>query len=546
VTSPPKLLRACINYKDSTVSISWKAPIDICGSFTEYRIYAKENAGTYNLLDIIPDISVIEYPHKLSDQNTTWKYYITVLHLCNGLDSATSDTITVDVTKPPVAQLDSVSYSLDNQDIIAGWTKNPALDTRGYKIFDYSTNNADSIGITSLTSFTVSKNPATRFPTVITTFDSCNISSLRSEPHTPAFLSKTIDTCQREIYLSWQLYNGWNIIEKQNLLVSKNGSPFIVKETFSGSLNTFTYNDFILGDNLVFYVRSFTNAGLISSSSNQIKVETRALVVPDFLYLETVSVTDIGDKIDISWHCENIKDVIRYDIYRSNDNVTFNQELSKTTNNPLDFSVTDPSADPNKQSYFYQVDAINKCEEVIIQSEISQSIFLTITPMNDHNEYINWDGGVKEYWLTKKTTLSTWNTLESSSTTIIGDDYTDSLGCYRIVANESLNQYAKQAQSLSNIVCSQLKLTAYVTTAINPNSDNNQFVVKGQGIDHDKSSFQIYNRWGEKIADMPTDQTWKGTFNGSPVQSGVYVYIVKLTGLLGETETQKGIVNVLK
>ena len=210
------------------------------------------------------------------------------------------------------------------------------------------------------------------------------------------------------------------------------------------------------------------------------------------------------------------------------------------------FSEIDPSADPDKQSYYYQIEAINKCEEAVIQSNISQSIFLTLSPTNNHNEYINWDGGVQQYQLTKQGQLSTWNTLEVSTSVISNKDYTDSLGCYRMAAVENINQYGEQALSLSNIVCTQLKLTAYITTAVNPQSDNNRFLVKGQGIDHDKSSFQIYNRWGEKIADMPTDKSWNATYKGAPVQSGVYVYIVKLTGLLGETEIQKGIVNVLK
>ena len=321
VTGPPKILRACINNDDSTVTISWKAPIDVCGSFTEYRIYAKENLGSYSLIASIPNIAITEYPHQLLNRNTSWSYYIAVLNLCNGIDSAISDTITVDVSKPPIAQLDSVSYSLDNQDIIAGWTPNPAIDTKEYKIFDYSTGNTDSIGITNITSFTVSKSPASRFPTVITTLDSCNISSLRSEPHTPAFLSKRIDTCLREIYLSWQLYSGWNTIEKQQLLISKNGSPFIIEETFDGLLKSFTYRNFVLGDVMVFYIRSFTSSETITSSSNQITVTTRALVVPDFLYLKSVSVTPAGDKIGVSWKCENIQDIVRYEIYRSNDNV---------------------------------------------------------------------------------------------------------------------------------------------------------------------------------------------------------------------------------
>jgi hypothetical protein len=48
-------------------------------------------------------------------------------------------------------------------------------------------------------------------------------------------------------------------------------------------------------------------------------------------------------------------------------------------------------------------------------------------------------------------------------------------------------------------------------------------------------SFTIYNRWGTKVSlveNAPADDPnygWKGTINGQPAPTGVYVYSLTLT-----------------
>ena len=75
-------------------------------------------------------------------------------------------------------------------------------------------------------------------------------------------------------------------------------------------------------------------------------------------------------------------------------------------------------------------------------------------------------------------------------------------------------------------------LFVFIPNAFSPNGDliNDYFGLGGltQGVVDMK--LEIYNRWGEQVffSDYPDNQ-WDGTFNGKPVQQGVYIYKVQFT-----------------
>lgn len=87
----------------------------------------------------------------------------------------------------------------------------------------------------------------------------------------------------------------------------------------------------------------------------------------------------------------------------------------------------------------------------------------------------------------------------------------------------------------------------HVPTAFSPNGDfvNDLLLVHGQ-----KTSkvliFRIYDRWGEIVyeaRDFPfnDEQTgWDGTFRGQPMDPGVYVWVLEVEYVDGETEVYKG------
>jgi gliding motility-associated-like protein len=81
-----------------------------------------------------------------------------------------------------------------------------------------------------------------------------------------------------------------------------------------------------------------------------------------------------------------------------------------------------------------------------------------------------------------------------------------------------------------------------------PNNDglNDIFYVRGTGLANIKI-FRIYNRWGEMVFESPDINIgWDGTYNGTPVNSGVYVYYLEAVCLNGDNTLIKGNVTVLR
>jgi hypothetical protein len=546
ITEPPQLLRACINSKEFIVTLSWQPPTDGCGSFTKYCIYASYNSGPFTKIATIPTLSINEYPHPIPAISTDWRYYITVYNLCNGVDSARSDTLSIDDVYPTNIQLDSVSYDLTTQNIIAGWNINPSADTKGYKIYNFSTGNGDSIGFTTNNFHTVSSNPASRFPVSIATLDSCLLSSLLSDVHQVTYLQGALDTCLNQISLSWNLYIGWNNIDSQTVFVSKNHSPFVRDTTIANLSNTFIYNSFSLGDTIEFYIRSYTKQGAISSSSNRIIFSTRKRVAPVNLYLDNVTVEN--ERIAVNWSVTQQNDVTAFHILAGETALTQSLIYSETINAlVVDFKYIDPTADPSIQRIFYTVYAVDNCNDTLDSSNVASNIKLDIYPDLKHNDYSYWDGGVLQYELLHKETLgSTWNTLELSTDPFLVANFESESGCYMVRATEVKNSLNKAAASNSNVLCTLDSLQIFVPTGLNPNSENNRFVVRGKGIDHSKSTYQVYNRWGELIVQNPTDKSWDLSYKDDLIIPGIYIYIVDLYGVLGERRTEKGTVYVFR
>jgi gliding motility-associated-like protein len=61
------------------------------------------------------------------------------------------------------------------------------------------------------------------------------------------------------------------------------------------------------------------------------------------------------------------------------------------------------------------------------------------------------------------------------------------------------------------------------------------------------ASVRIYNRWGQLVFESYSSSVkWDGSFNGIPVDVGVYIYVIEATYLDGTTTLEKGNVSVLR
>jgi gliding motility-associated-like protein len=113
---------------------------------------------------------------------------------------------------------------------------------------------------------------------------------------------------------------------------------------------------------------------------------------------------------------------------------------------------------------------------------------------------------------------------------------TDQIGCS---ATDSVNLRIWEACSGENVS---------LPNTFTPNSDglNDMFYVRGTGLSNIKL-FRIYNRWGEMVFESPDINIgWDGTYNGTPVNSGVYVYYLEAVCLNGDNALIRGNVTVLR
>jgi PKD repeat protein len=97
--------------------------------------------------------------------------------------------------------------------------------------------------------------------------------------------------------------------------------------------------------------------------------------------------------------------------------------------------------------------------------------------------------------------------------------------------------------------------TFYVPNAISPdqNYGNNEvglFLPKGIGVA--AYELNIYSPWGDKVATLnqvfegsPAD-AWDGTFNGSPVPQGAYLWTASIVYQNGHTDFKKGTVTLIR
>jgi gliding motility-associated-like protein len=89
--------------------------------------------------------------------------------------------------------------------------------------------------------------------------------------------------------------------------------------------------------------------------------------------------------------------------------------------------------------------------------------------------------------------------------------------------------------------------TIFIPNSFTPDQNglNDRFRVFTKGIESGK--MKIFNRWGEKI--YQTNQVlkgWDGTIQDSEAESGVYIYVVKLTYPDDTVEKRKGSVTIIR
>jgi gliding motility-associated-like protein len=224
--------------------------------------------------------------------------------------------------------------------------------------------------------------------------------------------------------------------------------------------------------------------------------------------------------------------------------------------------ITDKKIDVDLEYGVYKVLGIDECGDSSIFSKISKSILLDVNlnanfyPELKWTKYLDWKEGVKEYIVERRTDGEFIEIKRISNNDTSYIDELTNLNClpkleYRISAVRN-SVYGLDStwyyRSVSNIDDPGVVTKVFIPNAFTPNKNALNEVFKPQGIYIYKYSMKIFNRWGEKLYDVPEgcDHGWDGKFMGVEAPEGVYVYQVNVKGADGKIYPFFGDVTLLR
>ncbi|TCZ73166.1 PKD-like domain-containing protein [Flaviaesturariibacter aridisoli] len=87
----------------------------------------------------------------------------------------------------------------------------------------------------------------------------------------------------------------------------------------------------------------------------------------------------------------------------------------------------------------------------------------------------------------------------------------------------------------------------FVPNTFSPNGDGHNDVLKVYGNFITAIEMRIFNQWGQQIAVVTNPGSgWDGTYQGRMQPVGVYAYVIKVTLQNGQTQTSKGLFNLIR
>lgn len=568
VEGRPKMIRACLNRTDSTLDLHWYKPTDNCGTFTHFNLYGRDNPlNLYQFLGTYNNFTLDNLSIKLKNLKS-WEFYLVYHTACNGTDSIYSDTIGIDNTAPPDSQIDSVSVDLSTQKTIIGWAKNPAPDIMGYFVYHVTASNS-IITTTSNSSYLDlgSRNPGQGPVNYgVAAFDSCKNASLISQAHTTIWLQSVYNQCNKTITLSWTSYGGWSV-DSYDIYLKIDAGNYAKIGSVISNINQFTYNFSKFGSTYCFFIRAKKLASAITSSSNTVCDATNSISPSKNSYVAKVSV--INNQVEFVGVVQPSSSVTKINIYKREGTGPYALWNFYPIANPAageTVRILDPSVNVHSKTYSYYFTTEGPCGLIFDTSNVATTILLKLLMVNPGDQTLNWNLYDKFIKSTDQQQVllssdpsfnysSPWNILNTLGSGVFSyQDFTtvsitqqQICYCIRAIENNPFAPFNRKDSSYSNIECVTADPIVYFPNAIQLNGFNTIFYPKGVFIDYTKSSFQIYDRWGQIVFETNDIQKgWDGKINGETVQSDVYAYRATIIGLNGTVLHFDGTITVLK
>lgn len=535
VTDPVLPLRACLDKTTNTVTVFFRPSTDGCGSFTEYRLYGREDAiNPFSLLATTANQAATQISHTLPNKKK-WEFFIVTRFACNGTDTLKSISIFLDDDPPALLNLDSVSVDLTTQWLVAGWQKAPEPDVMGYSIFKVDAGTGNNILIKDTQStgyrfFTSTFNTNSSGNRVaIAVFDSCTNGGIICNYHSPVLLSYNMSAssnyrCDRIFRFTWTGYVGWSVNQYSIWYKDDVDGIWKLDGTVAGSQLNYAFNIPFLNRTYTFFVRAHNSNG-ISSTSNTIQVNLPDYPVPAYNEIGHVSVVS-DETLEITGSWDSPGTGFRAELQESLNGSTWSLVRNFAATNNV-FRIRLFPKQTNAVSYYYRIVVFNPCNAVVSTSGTHNSIVLSRNGYNlSWNNYAAYNPDSEEGFEERDKQSSTWNNFLVSSAPHMLNDTSKSV-CYRIVSYR-ITGPARTDTAYSNEICLRVFDTTLVPTGFNPDGPNKIFKVTNPNLEPGQATMLIFNRWGEKIFEGDALSGWDGTYRNQPVITGLYIWQIRI------------------
>lgn len=541
-------------------ALSWNSPEPVSTQPYLYDIYREYPEGTGNWTKINTTAS-LNYSDTII-YCTNPRYRIETRDGTCAIESSFEDGFE-DVIGPGITEITTVTVDNATGKALITWPVNPAKDTEGYYILTYKNALSDPTTLDTVygrntTSFLdpLSDPSVESKAYLLMPFDSCGkFTRVGFLDHHTIFLSVQSNVCDKSTSLKWNKYLNWpGGVSRYEVYANA-----ILVATLDSNTLFYTHTGLSQSTNYVYTIKAVPVAVAISPSvSNKVSVTTGNMTAPTFISVKSVTVTG-PRQVAVTGSVDSLADISGYRLIRSTSAAgPFEkvQELAGTSSGTIMF--TDNSAQTKERSYFYKVEAIDSCGGLALtSSNTGRTMHVSVNPESDFTNTMTWNAysSSDSIYVIYRSIDGVWDNAPVAIIPLGKFFYSDDISslpdgegnfCYRV---QAVVKYAKNYQDISNSneFCIVQSPRLFIPTAFVPTGVNAVLYPINVYAEAKSYVFTIYNRWGDKIFETNDPlKGWDGTYNGSIVQQGIYLYVVSFTGTNEKMLNRTGTVHLIR
>ncbi len=460
----------------------------------------------------------------------------------------------------PVLKLVSVNYLTGNIEI--SWASSPSPDVAAYVVYLYKNNAGfalDTLHNPSATSYLRTGSGSAYYSEsfVVAALDTAGNISPLSNILSTIFCTTEVDTCKKEIQITWNLYI--NNVTKYLILASRNAEPFSKIDSVDAPNNSYKLTDFETDSQYCFVVRAILKGDSLSNSNKSCLV-TKMQHPPQWINADYATV-DQNNSIALSFTIDPSTEIKSFNLERKTGSTGSFQKIAQLNYSSGPLTYIDNDADITSVNY-YRLVAINNCGVPIIFSNIASNIVLALNRNgNENNIYLSWNSykewvGIADGY---KLNINTGNGWEENSSLLPGDTtiiklYSDLMYqvtgkevCFMIKAVEVSNPYGVNGESYSPRICTPVTENIIVPNVFTPdnNSINDYFkpVLSFTPLAYKLIITDLHRETVFETNDYLEE--WNGTKNGNVLPQGVYLWFLKVSTPSGRSIEKTGTVTII-